>query len=201
MTFEKIQEVNKSITTVDIKGKAYAEVNQRIKAFRMLYPEGTIETEIISYENNVVVIKAYVKDGDRILGTGHAYEKEGNGFINKTSYIENCETSAVGRALAMIGLGIEANIASSEEVQNAQLQQLKPKDDSKEECSVHLEDVPEHKPTTLDECMVIVDAIGYGDKIDEFCKIYKVNELTELTQEQLEDFFIRLVNTRKKIGK
>lgn len=201
MTFEKIQEVNKSITPVDIKGKAYAEVNQRIKAFRMLYPEGTIETEIISNENNVVVIKAYAKDGDRILGTGHAYEKEGNGFINKTSYIENCETSAVGRALAMIGLGIDASISSSEEVQNAQLQQSKSKDDSKEERSAHLEDVPKHKPTTLDECMVIVDAIGYGDKLEEFCKIYKVNELTELTQEQLEDFFVRLVNTRKKMGK
>lgn len=60
---------------------------------------------------------------------------------------------------------------------------------------------PKTKPTTLNECMVIVDAIGYGDKLEEFCKIYKVNELTELTQEQLEDFFVRLVNTKNKMGK
>ena len=55
--------------------------------------------------------------------TGHAYEKEGSSFINKTSYIENCETSAVGRALAMLGFEIKKSIASREEVENAKLQQ------------------------------------------------------------------------------
>lgn len=54
-----------------------------------------------------------------VLGTGTAYEKEGSTFINKTSYIENCETSAVGRALGMAGFGIDTSIASAEEVQNA----------------------------------------------------------------------------------
>lgn len=60
---------------------------------------------------------------------------------------------------------------------------------------------PKAKPTTLEECMALIEAIGYDNKIDEFCKFYKVNELTELTQEQLEDFFKNLVATGKKLGK
>ena len=134
MTFEDLQKANETIKTLDVKGKEYAEVNQRIKAFRMLYPEGTIETEMLSNENGVCVFKAsvyaykkpvylnndlYSEEKDMLLGTGHAYEKEGSTFINKTSYIENCETSAVGRALAMCGIGIDTSIASAEEVQNA----------------------------------------------------------------------------------
>ena len=117
---------NETIKTTDIKGKEYAEVNQRIKAFRMLYPEGFIETNIISLEDGVCVIKAevgfYENDGyqtKNILGTGIAYERENSTFINKTSYIENCETSAVGRALGMVGLGIDVSVASAEEVANA----------------------------------------------------------------------------------
>ena len=114
---------NETIQTTDIKGKEYAEVNQRIKAFRMVYPQGVIETEMLSNENGVCVFKAFVgyRDGDELykLATGTAYEKEDSSFINKTSYIENCETSAVGRALGMAGFGIDVSVASAEEVQNA----------------------------------------------------------------------------------
>lgn len=126
--FEDIQKANETIKTTDIKGKNYAEVNQRIKAFRMVYPTGTIETKLISNENGVCIFKAivgFIDDNNNmiILGTGNAYEKEGSSFINKTSYIENCETSAVGRALGMAGFGIDVSIASAEEVQNAIQQQ------------------------------------------------------------------------------
>ena len=117
--YEDIVKANETITTTNIKGKDYAEVNQRIKAFRMLYPEGFIETNLISNENGVCVFQAIVGNGENILGTGTAYEKEGSTFINKTSYIENCETSAVGRALGMAGFGIDTSVASAEEVQNA----------------------------------------------------------------------------------
>ena len=119
MEYKDIERVNKEMLTTDIKGKDYVEVNQRIKAFRKLYPEGTIETEILKLEGTICVIKATIKDKDLILGTGIAYENEGSTFINKTSYIENCETSAVGRALGMLGLGIDTSVASAEEVQNA----------------------------------------------------------------------------------
>ena len=117
---------NETIKTIDIKGKEYSEVNQRIKAFRMVYPDGIIDTQMVSNENGVCVFKAmvgyYEDDIDgcvRWLGTGYAYEKEDSSFINKTSYIENCETSAVGRALGMAGFGIDVSVASAEEVQNA----------------------------------------------------------------------------------
>ena len=123
-TYRDIQEANETIKTTDIKGKDYAEVNQRIKAFRMVHPEGTIDTKMISNENGVCIFRASVySDRFTLLATGTAYEKEGSTFINKTSYIENCETSAVGRALGMAGFGIDTSIASAEEVQNAIVQQ------------------------------------------------------------------------------
>ena len=140
ITFEDLQRANETIKTTDIKGKEYAEVNQRIKAFRMLYPQGFIETEMLSNENGTCIFKAIVgvksiNEGikDLILGTGTAYEKEGSSFINKTSYIENCETSAVGRALGMCGFGIDTSVASFEEVANAiENQGEKPKGKAKE---------------------------------------------------------------------
>lgn len=135
ITFEQIKKANDSIKTTDIKGKYYAEVNQRVKAFRMVYPEGAISTEMLSNENGVCVFKATVcNDSGMVLGTGTAYEKEGSTFINKTSYIENCETSAVGRALGMCGFGIDVSIASYEEVANAIENQNKadPKAEAKE---------------------------------------------------------------------
>ena len=124
ITYEDIKRANDSIRTTDIKGKEYAEVNQRIKAFRMVYPTGAIETAMQDNENGVCIFQASVGYFDetgrmRVLGTGTAYEKENSSFINKTSYIENCETSAVGRALGMAGFGIDVSVASYEEVANA----------------------------------------------------------------------------------
>ena len=121
--FEDIENANKQLIGTDIKGKTYIEVNQRIKAFKMIYPEGSIETEMISNGNGVCIFKAIAKNEEgKVLGTGTAYEKEGSSFINKTSYIENCETSSVGRALGMAGFGIDTSIASYEEVANAMQQ-------------------------------------------------------------------------------
>lgn len=120
ITFEQIKEANKSIKTTKIKNKDYAEVNQRIKAFRMCCPNGSITTEILQLAEGVVTIRATVSNEEgAILGTGIAQEKESSSFINETSYIENCETSAVGRALGMCGFGIDTSVASAEEVANA----------------------------------------------------------------------------------
>ena len=127
MTWEQLCEANASIKTTNIKGKDYAEVPQRIKAFRMVYPDGFIQTELLSDVDGVCHFKAsvgyYYDMAPVILGTGHAYEKESSSFINKSSYIENCETSAVGRALGMAGFGIDTSVASYEEVANAIAQQ------------------------------------------------------------------------------
>lgn len=120
MKYLDIAIANETIKTTDIKGKDYAEVNQRIKAFRMVYPDGTIITELLSNTGGVCIFRAVVSNSEgKVIGTGTAYEKEDSSFINKTSYIENCETSAVGRALGMCGFGIDVSVASAEEVQNA----------------------------------------------------------------------------------
>jgi uncharacterized membrane protein len=120
ITYDDITKANETIKTTDIKGKDYAEVNQRIKAFRMVYPNGTIKPTMISNENGVCIFKVEIySERYTLLAVGHAYEKEGSTFINKTSYIENCETSAVGRALGMCGFGIDTSVASAEEVENA----------------------------------------------------------------------------------
>lgn len=127
MDWQNLVKANAAIRTTNIKGKEYAEVNQRVKAFRTLYPEGFITTEILCREGGLCIIKAtvgYYADGKSvILATGTAYEKEGSSQINRTSYIENCETSAVGRALGMAGFGIDTSIASADEMNNALLQQ------------------------------------------------------------------------------
>lgn len=130
VTYEDIKKANDSIKTTDINGKGYAEVNQRIKAFRMVYPTGSIITEMLSNESGVCIFKAivgYIADNGEFitLGQGTAYEKEGSTFINKTSYIENAETSAIGRACGTAGFGIDVSVASAEEVQNAILNQNK----------------------------------------------------------------------------
>lgn len=125
-TWDELKQANDAIVTTDIKGKDYAEVNQRIKAFRSICPHGAIITEMISNENGVCVFRASVYDEEKnMIGTGTAYEKENSTFINKTSYIENCETSAVGRALGMCGFGVDV-VASLDEVVNA-IENQKPK--------------------------------------------------------------------------
>ena len=116
----------KKMKSVNIKGKDYIEVNERVKYFRNSeeYKGWSIESEMISNEDGVCVFKSIIRDENGVTkATGHAYEKEDGSFINKTSYIENCETSAVGRALGFLGIGIDTSIASSDEVQNAMLNQ------------------------------------------------------------------------------
>ena len=124
ITYKEIEAANKQMKLTPVRGKDYAEVNQRIKAFRMVYPTGFIIPSIESLYDGVITMTAevgyYDESGNKmILGVGTAYEKEGSSNINKTSYIENCETSAVGRALGMAGFGIDTAVASAEEVKNA----------------------------------------------------------------------------------
>lgn len=126
MTYENIMEVNSKLKTMDIKGKKYIPVNERLKGFRMLYPEGCIITTLEKYEDGVIIYKAAVyKSGERtidtLLATGWAMETIGSSNINRFSALENCESSAIGRALGICGIGIDTSVASYEEVANANL--------------------------------------------------------------------------------
>lgn len=178
MKFEDLVKANAEIKTTAIKGKQYAEVNQRIKAFRMLYPNGSISTNIESLENGVVVMKAVVKDEEEhVLGTGYAYEKESSTFINKTSFIENCETSAVGRALGMLGIGIDTSVASYEEVQNA----IKQQEDVKQAEQENIEN------SVIDDLKArALKARCAAEQVPEatLLKLYKVDAIEKLTMRQ-----------------
>lgn len=147
MDYNTIVEANKLIKTTPIKDKNYAEVNQRVKAFRFLYPAGSITTELVSDDGEKCIFRATAADEEgKVLGTGTAFELKSGSFINKTSYIENCETSAVGRALAWVGLGVDVSIASYEEVGNAIENQNK-KESKKEDKNVKpLPKMEEDKP-------------------------------------------------------
>ncbi len=129
VSFTDIQKANDTIKTLPITRtdkqtgkkvtKKYAEVNQRIKAFRMVYPTGTIETTMISDVDGICTFRACIYDDEKLLATGTARENSKTSFINQTNYIENCETSAVGRALGMCGFGVDVSLSSADEVQNA----------------------------------------------------------------------------------
>ena len=130
ISYEQIQKANEGMTGIDFKGKNYVMVNSRVTAFRKLFPEGFIITDMVSNDNGVCVMRAsvgYYMDGNPVtLGTGMAFEKQDSTYINKTSYIENCETSAVGRALGFLALGADDSICSAEELANAITNQQKP---------------------------------------------------------------------------
>lgn len=119
--FNDIKKANESIKPMNIKGKDYAPVNERIKAFRMVYPNGMILTETVKDDDVKIIMKATIYGDKELLATGTAEEVRGSSNINRTSALENCETSAVGRALGLAGFGIDTSVASYEEVENAKL--------------------------------------------------------------------------------
>lgn len=171
--YEQLQKANAAIKTTEIKGKQYAEVAQRIKAFRMICPSGRIETAMVSNENGVCIFRAYIYDEEcNLIGTGTAYEKEESSYINKTSYIENCETSAVGRALGMCGFGIDAEVASAEEAANADMQQE----------ILKTEEIAKQKISEVKVKSLISRCEADGVNVEKLCELYKVKDLSELTE-------------------
>ena len=102
--------------TVKIHGKDYMEVNERLQIFRKDFPGHALVTEIYSMSDDRVVIKATISCEEKVIATGWAFEDINSSKINKTSFVENCETSAWGRALANFGIGLDTAISSAEEV-------------------------------------------------------------------------------------
>ena len=107
---------------IDIKGKKYVLVSDRVLYFNENYPNGCIQT-VRETIWDMEVIKAVVcPDCDvpwRVF-TWYSQAKRWDGFINKTSALENAETSAVGRALAFMGIGVIDSIASVDEINKAE---------------------------------------------------------------------------------
>ena len=210
----KIEKTNKR--TGEVSSKDYAEVNQRIKAFRMVYPDGSITTEMLSNEGGVCIFRAYVYgrgEDDQfhqfLLGTGTAYEKEGSTFINQNSYIENCETSAVGRALGMAGFGIDTSVASYEEVKNAMANQgeekkptpaaeqktTAPKVDPKEKKSQ-----PEaaHVIKATPNQVAILKSVYKGKNMEKLLNSNGISSVEEISMEKASEIISKLEQRQKE---
>ena len=102
----------------------YVTVAERIEKFYERYPEGRLITHIVEHdaERGFILMRAEVyrnADDAQPAATGHAYELKTEGYVQRTSYIEVCETSAIGRALAMAGFEVRRGIASREEMEKA----------------------------------------------------------------------------------
>ena len=204
--FERIRLANSTIMTTDIKGKDYAQVNERIKAFRMVHPLGLIKTDIVSLENGVVTMKAIaMTEKGQLLGTGYAQEKENSSFINKTSFIENCETSAIGRALGICGFGIDTSVCSAEELQNAIANQDKPQKAEKKQ-----EDTPEDTADAvldMQSAMNILSDAGVNprdekviDTVKKYAKVSTIDrgKLSNAELERVAKVYIQLAEEKKK---
>lgn len=102
---------------IDFKGKKYVLVADRVLYFNETYKDGSITTELVSTpEAETVIVKAIIKPNEKQTFTGYSQATWGEGYINKTSALENAETSAVGRALAFMGIGVIESIASIDEI-------------------------------------------------------------------------------------
>jgi hypothetical protein len=167
--------------TISIKGKEYVPVTERVKEFRKQYPDFKLITEIVHYDDNsvIMVAKIYDKDGN-VVANGHAQEDRNASNINKTSYVENCETSAVGRAIGMLGIGIDASMASAEEVANAVDRQETLKQKVNKNCISSLKMLAEEK----------------GSDISAILSYYDLEKVEDMTMEQWQSA-MQLLNRKK----
>ena len=107
-----------NIPTVNIKGKKYSTVNERHKHLLQYFPEARFNEEVVFHDADRVVVKTELYISDTIYAVGHAEEYRNANFINKTSALENCSSSSLGRCLAAFGLS-GSEYASAEELVNA----------------------------------------------------------------------------------
>lgn len=112
-------EINARLTRMNIRGNDYVTVNQRVQGFWEVCPEGRIETKWLVLEKDYAVCQATISVMDVVVSQGTAMEVQTKSGVNSTSFLENCETSAVGRALGLFGIGSVESIASADEVGHA----------------------------------------------------------------------------------
>ena len=190
---EAIQKANAQIKYIDIgRGKDYAEVKERVKAFRAVFSDYSIETEILAMDDGVVTMRATITDPDgRVIATGHAQERKDAGRVNSTSHVENCETSAIGRALGNFGIGIEAAFASANEMVNAIKQE-------KEDLAKAQEN-PNAPINKRQKDSIIQHCAEDGVSIDDVCDFMAISEIDVMTIPQYWILTQKWSETVKKI--
>ena len=158
--------------TINIKGNPYVQVNERIKEFRKIYPTYSLITDIIELNQDFCTIMAkVVADDGRTIATGLAREErdDKSSMVNRTSFVENCETSAWGRALGNLGIGIDESIASADEVSMAIARQERSQAQNNERQPKNEQSYGNNAEMTLDEAYAMKTAKGtaYGALKDE----------------------------------
>lgn len=112
--------------TIDIRGKSYITVNERLKEFRNNFKDYSLTTEIIELGQDNCTMKATITDDKGVVrATGFAREVIAKSPINKFAFVENCETSAIGRALGNFGIGIDTAICTTDELLMKMAQETK----------------------------------------------------------------------------
>lgn len=199
------------LKTIKIKGQDYVQVSERIRHFRTSeeYKGWAIEVEWLRIDEDIAIARAIIKDAEGVTKSmGTAMEKreerkEGEKVkVNETSHIENCETSAIGRALGILGIGIAGGeVASYEEVMRAKKQQIinsinnmiddenNLEYEGKEFSLMSLEELEEiEKQLQIQEknkiCKVLVTLCTQED-IGEILKKYRTNNLGNLDLKDL----------------
>lgn len=159
---------------IDIKGKQYVLVSDRVLFFNETYPNGCIITERLSDENMEIFKATVTPDVDKPARffTGYSQAKWWEWFINKTAAMENAETSAVGRALAMMGIWVIDSIASADEIKKAWADKEEPKEEKK--------DKPRFNKPELDNFSKKAgEYSGFEEWIKEIKKYYQISKAME----------------------
>ena len=174
-TEEKVEpkEVQLADKAVDIKGKMYVLVKDRVVYFNEHFPNGMIITELLSaLTDKTIFMRAVITpDADKPnrYFTGFSQATVGDGYINKTSALENCETSAVGRALAMLGIGIIDSIASVDEINKAKTAEATVKE-----------------PTVYDRALKAAETAASFERLEELkTKFIDSDKLTDAEKRKL----------------
>lgn len=181
------------LATVKIKGKDYVMVNERIKAFRNNFKGFSLETEIIDITSESCTMRAVVRDDTgRIIATGTAQERKQSSNINNTSYVENCETSAWGRALGNLGIGVDTSICSAEELsfaltnQKATEEREQSEKAEKQATKNFQKDMDSAEPiitkATLEKLNTLIAEMNKSP--EQVARAYKSKALSELTEKQ-----------------
>ena len=122
-TKAELKDIKQEAGIIEIHGKDYQTVARRIQTFHTERPEWRIITKVLQNDLDLVLVRARIQNQrGELVASGHAEEHRAMGQINKTSALENAETSAIGRALAVLGYG-GTEIRSADEMLNAINQQ------------------------------------------------------------------------------
>jgi len=167
----------KSITLKTKNGpKQYVEVAERLRYFREseTYRGYSLRTEWIHLDEKLAIAKGVIRNSEGVIvAEGTAMELKGNGFINSTSHTENAETSAFGRALGILGIGVDGAVASLDEVQRAQeIQEIEAK--------------PKSHGESVNIALKILET-KFKVTQDQVCLALEILDKDEINPEKLED--------------